>query len=103
MKRVTQRNELNQAVEGKKSVVLFHSTWCPFCRTFRPTFERLTTGSDYEAVEAVIDDEENPLWTDFEIEIVPTVVFFENGRPTRRLDGKPMVGLSEAQLSRALR
>ncbi len=103
MKQVTERNELAGVVAGEKSVVLYHATWCPFCRSFRPTFEKLTAGAGLQVVEAVLDDEENPIWIDQKIEVVPTVVFYENGRPSRRLDGRAGVGLTEDDLRQALR
>lgn len=54
-------------------------------------------------VEAAIDEEENPLWDEYSIEIVPTVLFFENGKVVRRLDGKPGRGLAGRDLGEALR
>jgi thioredoxin 1 len=104
MKKVTGSGELKSAVGASpKSVVLYHATWCPFCRAFRPTFDKLTAGGAWDAVEAVIDDEENPIWTEQRIDIVPTVVFYEGGKPVRRLDGRAGVGIAEAELRDAMR
>jgi hypothetical protein len=53
-------------------------------------------------VEARLDGEDNPLWDVFGIDIVPTVLFFEGGEVVQRLDGKPLVGLDEKKLEKAL-
>lgn len=103
MKRIEQGNELESAVAGKNAIVLFHSTWCPFCRAFRPVFAQATEGSELEVIEAVIDDEDDPLWDQHHIDVVPTVLFFENGKVVRRLDGRPGIGLRQAELDAALR
>ena len=102
MKRVEKTKELVAAVAKKKSVVLFHATWCPFCRAFLPAFEEATKGSKLEVSEAVVDDEDNPLWTEHAIELVPTVIFFENGKPVKRLDGRMGVGLTREEIVAAL-
>ncbi len=102
MTKVTDRAALAAAVNGARTAVLFHATWCPYCRSYRPIFERVIGGSGWAAVEAVVDDEDNPLWEDYALDVVPTVVFFEDGKPVGRLDGKRGVGLTEKQLADAL-
>ena len=37
-------------------------------------------------------------WDNYDIEAVPTVIFFEKGKVSRRLDGRFGIGLSEKQL-----
>jgi len=103
VKRVTDERSLEAALRGKKAVVLFHATWCPFCTSFVPSFVKATSAAPgYEVIEAVIDEDENPLWDKLSIAIVPTVIFFEDGKPVRRLDGKAGVGLKASDLERAL-
>jgi len=102
MKRVEKSKELAAAVGKSKAVVLFHATWCPFCRSYRPIFEEGTKGSKLAVLEAVIDDEENPLWVEQSIDLVPTVLFFEDGKVVKRLDGRPGVGLTREELAQAL-
>jgi hypothetical protein len=45
----------------------------------------------------MIDDSEEIL-DKYSVEIVPTVIYFENGRIKRRCDGEAGIGLSEKQL-----
>jgi len=78
---------------------LFYASWCPFCRCFLPIFEehaRKNNSDGYLLVK--LDDDMNPLWTKYDVEVVPTVILFEHEKLIRRLDGKLGVGLSEEQL-----
>jgi thioredoxin-like negative regulator of GroEL len=42
-----------------------------------------------------ISEDENVLWKTFNIDIVPTIVVFKDGKPILRKDGAPGLGLSE--------
>jgi len=70
-------------------LVLYHATWCPFCRAFLPVYRKLAKGR-----EVVLDDEADPNWNG--IEVVPTVVAYENGKEAARLEAGPGIGISEA-------
>ena len=91
------KGELEEYVKQYKHVlVLFCTAWCPFCQEFFPAFDRMVTKHHFDKVLLVyIDDDDNPLWEDFSIEAVPTVVLFEQGKATRRLDARLGSGLSE--------
>jgi thioredoxin 1 len=75
--------------------VAFLADWCPFCRSFEPTFESLAGTGPFELAVGDVTDEENPLWERFSLEVVPTVVVFRDGLPTFRRDGTLGRGLSE--------
>jgi hypothetical protein len=49
----------------------------------------------------MIDDKED-LCEKYSIQFYPTVLLFENGKVTKRLDAKPGEGLSERQLKNLL-
>ena len=46
-----------------------------------------------------VDDDDNPLWEEYSIEAVPTVILFEAGTVRRRLNGRFGYGLSEKQFA----
>ena len=77
--------------------VLFYASWCPFSQRFLPVFEKYSKGNDHKFCRIVTDrtpeSEEK-----YSIEVVPTVIYFENGRAAKRLDGVAGVGLFEDQL-----
>jgi thioredoxin-like negative regulator of GroEL len=87
-------------VKGGSSIVLFYADWCPFCRKFKPIFDAYSANTKLgiRMAEAKIDEEENPLWDRFGIEVIPTIVLFKEGKITGRVDGKAGRGLSEDDL-----
>lgn len=97
---VDNRQDLNSELKQNKRVLaLFYASWCPYCRSFVPVFERKTSGfGSGKVLHVLLDDYGNPLWDDFDIGAVPTVILFEDGKVCSRLDGRFGVGLSEKQL-----
>ena len=94
------KQDLNSQLKANgKVLALFYASWCPYCIGFVPVFDKkaanLSVGS---VIHVLLDDYDNPLWDDYAIEAVPTVIFFENGKVCRRLDGKNGEGLNEKQL-----
>ncbi len=88
----------------RRVLVLFCASWCPFCERFYPTFERLTAEKAFDKTMRVyIDDDDNPLWDDFSIEAVPTLLFFEQGKAASRLDANLGLGLNEKTFSNWLK
>lgn len=67
--------------------VLFWATWCPFCRRFKPEFDRLASGLPIRTATVYLDDESNPLWDDYDVRVVPTIALFRNGELVDREDG----------------
>lgn len=102
MAEVDNQQELQQLLErNEKILVLFYASWCPYCLSFVPVFDKkvinFNSGSK-RVIHVLINDYDNPLWDDYDIEAVPSVMFFEKGKVSKRLDGKLGVGLSEKQL-----
>jgi len=89
----------NELKRNKRVLALFYASWCPYCRSFVPFFESKTAGFDSSKVlHVILDDYDNPLWDDFDIGAVPTVILLKDGKVYSRLDGRFGVGLSEKQL-----
>jgi len=79
-----------------KTVVIFSADWCPYCISF------FNNWNEYSKIDDVfiadITDVESKLWDDFNIEVVPTMVIFENGILTKRWDGQLQRGLTIDQI-----
>lgn len=96
-KLIGSEQQLNKQLKhGTGVMVLFYSQWCMFSQLFLPVFEKHARTSDFcrvlvEEVEGAIDK--------YSIETTPTVLFFKDGKVTKRLDGEPGVGLNEEQLT----
>jgi thiol-disulfide isomerase/thioredoxin len=77
-------------------IALFHASWCPFCVRFLPIFKKhAEKGRHFVAVQ----DDQETMADQYSVKIYPTVLFFENGVVSKRLDGVPRNGLDEKQLA----
>ncbi len=76
--------------------MLFYASWCPFSRKFLPEFIE-NSGKTPQCHIRVQDDDEE-LAEKYNIEVFPTVLYFEKGRLVKRLDGVHMRGLNKDQL-----
>jgi thioredoxin 1 len=92
---------LEKQVKANPTVVaLFYASWCPFCRNFLPVFKRYAEISDGAVyIKVRIDEDENPLWETYGFEAVPSLILFEGGQVSRRLDCTLGRGLTEPQFS----
>jgi thiol-disulfide isomerase/thioredoxin len=93
--------ELEKAVKDKQKVfVLFYASWCPFSQRFLPIFQRVAESSR-DCLRVVTDDKAS-LCEKYSVDFVPTVLLFEKGAVTKRLDAEPGEGLNEAKLKKLL-
>jgi thioredoxin 1 len=100
----SKRDLEGQLKENKRVLALFYASWCPYCRSFLPVFDKSVSNRDFNLVLRVrVDDYDNPLWAEYSIGVVPTVVLFEDGKVCRRLDGKFGYGLIKKQLEELLK
>jgi len=81
----------------QKTIVLFYASWCPYCTNFKPTFEAANI-NNAKKMEALVDEDENPLWDRFDIQAVPTMIVFEKGRIVSRRDAKKHIGLTKGDM-----
>ncbi len=65
-------------LENERLLVLFYASWCPFCKRFVPTFDCKTADfNNAKVIHVLLDDYDNQLWDDYEVDAVPTVIYFE--------------------------
>ena len=82
--------------KSKNVLALFYASWCPFCVGFVPTFDKKVANLGIKnVVYVLLDDYDNPLWDDYDIPAVPTIILFEEGKVCKRLDARLGRGLSE--------
>lgn len=98
---IDSKEKLNEILENtEKLVVLFYASWRPYCTRFVPIFDdKIANFDSGNVIHVLLDDYDNPLWDEYDIEAVPTVVFFEKGKVSKRLDGRFGSGLKENQLN----
>ncbi|NLF89047.1 thioredoxin family protein [Candidatus Bathyarchaeota archaeon] len=104
MKEIDTKQELNAELsKSKKVMVLFYATWCPFCIRFVNVFdEEIKVLKLDHVIHVLLDDYDNPLWDDYEIAAVPTIILFEDTKVSNRLDAKLGRGLKEEEFMKWL-
>jgi thioredoxin 1 len=102
MSKIDIEYDLEDILKTKNKVfVLFYASWCPFSQRFLPIFEKYTQDNPTGCLRVKIDDKAK-LCEKYSVDVVPTVLLFENGQVTKRLDGAPGAGLNEKQLKNLL-
>jgi thiol-disulfide isomerase/thioredoxin len=95
---IEQESELLRVLNSRDRVaVLFYASWCPFSRRFLPLFKEKAGDKDCFARVVINDDE--ALAEKYSINVYPTVIFFEKGKISKRLDGRSGAGLNEKELA----
>lgn len=88
---------------AEPTVIMFWATWCPFCRRFKAEFDRLTSARPGRFAAVYLDDEDNPLWEDYAVEVVPTLALIRDGKVVERLDGILGYGIDRPMVESFLR
>ena len=93
--------DFQEIIEGSPKVVaLVYAAWCPFCVRFLPVFERATVNNETRREEFFFFQDDQEIMADeYTVDVIPTVLVFENGKLAKRLDGQLGVGLNEKQLT----
>ena len=75
------RNEFLQAMEGSKPVLVdFWAPWCVYCRRIAPAYERIADQFGNQLLVAKVNIDSEPLLANQEhIEVIPTLVLYQNG------------------------
>jgi hypothetical protein len=71
--------------------VLYHATWCPFCRAFASKFREMLPDGE----EVLLDNESDPRWITLNIPFVPTVIAFEGDEEVKRVQAKAGIGITD--------
>ena len=95
---VNNDHDLREILKTKDRVIaLFHASWCPFCVRFLPIFKKHAEEEGRHFV--IVQDDQETIADQYSVTVYPTVLFFENGVVSKRLDGVLGVGLDEKQLA----
>jgi thiol-disulfide isomerase/thioredoxin len=94
-KLVKDKKELDSLLKDSPGIfVLFYGSWCPFCVKFLPVFEQAALNSKMQFCRIMSPECEDL----YSIDVVPTVIFFKDGKVEKRLDGLLGVGLTGQKL-----
>ena len=94
LKGYTKENLDLELKKNGRTLALFYASWCPYCRGFVSVFDEKAVNLGFEQViHVLLDDYDNPLWDDYNVVAVPTVIAFDEGKVYNRLDGRLGRGL----------
>ena len=100
---INTEQKLESILKNKGSMfILFYAPWCGFSQRFLPIFEKCASDTSQQSYQMMFD-EFPQLCEQYQIEVYPTVIFFEKGKPSHRLDGGHGIGLSEQQFRELIR
>ena len=100
---INNEQELGTILKTKDHIfILFYAPWCPFSRQFLTVFEQCSKETSKQCYRMMIDEYPD-LCEKYQVEVFPTVIFFEHGKVSKRLDGIHGVGLSEQQFRALIR
>ncbi|MDO8803898.1 MAG: thioredoxin family protein [Elusimicrobiota bacterium] len=98
MKNITTKADFDSELQGGAGrMILFYSGWCHFCTEFLPVFEKSAILAPGAFARLCVDDLPD-IEHKFGVEVVPSVLFFKDGRLVNRLDGVLGRGLTGEKL-----
>jgi thioredoxin 1 len=93
---LTKENFNTEVLESQRPVLVeFWAPWCVYCRRLTPVLDRLSEKLGSEIPIGKINVDEQPeLEAQFEVELIPTLYLFKNGKHGEKLVAPP----SQAQV-----
>ena len=87
--KLTKFNFADEVLSSDLPVIVdFWATWCGPCKMIAPTIEELSNALDGKAkVGKVNVDEEMGLAVEYKIEVIPTLLFFKDGKVMKKTTG----------------
>jgi len=87
--KLTKFNFTDEVISSDLPVIVdFWATWCGPCRMIAPVIEELASYLDGKAkVGKVNVDEEAELAMEYKIEVIPTLLFFKDGKVVKKTTG----------------
>ena len=96
IKTITKENFQKEVIEADRPVLVeFWAPWCGSCKRLNPVLDRLADKlGDRLPIAKINIDEEPELPQEYEVDLIPTLYLFQEGRPGEKLIAPP----SQAQL-----
>lgn len=78
----TDEKNFDNAINSKQKVLVdFYATWCGPCKMLGPVLEKASQSLDDNSLIIKVDIDENPsLAAKFNVNTIPTLIYFENGQ-----------------------
>jgi thioredoxin len=91
VKHISQADFADEVTSCTNAVVAdFYATWCGPCRMLSPMLDRLAGGYTDKIKFVKINVDESPgLAQNFQVQAIPTLIFFKDGKVAARITGLP--------------
>lgn len=88
MGKIVQLNESNfeEVVGGGKVLVDFWAAWCGPCRMLSPVVDEVAEETDFTVAKFNVDEGQT-IAVKYNVNVIPTLIVFENGREAKRSVG----------------
>lgn len=88
LKHVDRSNFENEVIKNNKVILVdFFATWCPPCKMLSPVIEKIASSRAEFDVAKVNIDENNDIAGKYNIEVVPTMLVFKEGKVVDKMVG----------------
>jgi len=87
IERIQGKEAFEKAVASGNAVVAFGAPWCGYCRRLEPVMAKAADEETEVKFYGMNIDVEKELVEQFEIDTVPTVIFFKDGTPKDQFIG----------------
>lgn len=80
---ITNTDFQEKVLQGDKPVLVdFWAPWCTYCRRISSAYDRIAEQYEGSILVSKVNIDEEPMLADqLEIEVIPTLVLFKNGKP----------------------
>ena len=77
--------ELKKMIDNKETFLVdFWAPWCPHCRKINDAYDQLADEQAGKLPVVKLDmDEDDSLWDELGVQLIPTLRLYENGEPVR--------------------
>lgn len=80
IQQITGTDTFDKAIEKGNVVVDFGAPWCGYCRRLEPVVEKVAAEETDVTFYSINIDNDEEVAARFQIDTVPTVIFFQNGQ-----------------------
>ena len=88
---ITGTENIDQVIAKGDVILGFSAPWCGYCRRLRPMVEKLSEEIS-QPIDGLNCDVDEEITKRYEVETIPTLIYFHDGQPKDRIIGYGTVG-----------